>query len=538
MNRDEAVRCVELARNEVLKGNVQRALRLAEKSVALHPNEEATLLVEELRSRVAGASSAPSSSSPSSTSSTTKSAAAAAASRQKTAGAQGNGDARAAGETQADGAVGGAAGGRETGARARPASRHGGDEGEPTASAAASSSAAANSAPKRSAGKRTSGGAHGSKENDVAAVRRIATSHSLYKVLSVTRDASDAEIRRAYRTHALRFHPDKNKTAGAEDAFKRVGHAFQVLSNPQKRRMYDQHGAEDEQALIRQRAAERQAASGMRQRRGQAGNVYVFGGGDPFADMFFGGFGGPEMSAEELFQAFFFGGGGGLGGGVAQQRARRATAAQRQAEARAARFRHGGGVGGATSVGRGVREHYALLLQLLPLLLFVVLPSLLSMLSPAPMFSIDARGAYRVPMRTRHTDLPYFVQRQYIHRTQGASSTASPAKQQQQRQHGGGGASDKRKERERVRVERQVEQEWTKRFAAGCRSEHMRREQLMEFARASWTAANRQRYEQAAAAVDLAACQRYEELRNKMAAAAAASGSSADDNHGGGRRRR
>jgi curved DNA-binding protein len=64
-----------------------------------------------------------------------------------------------------------------------------------------------------------------------------------YKVLGVDRSASPEEIGKAYRRLARKYHPDVNRSAGAEDQFKRINEAHQVLGDPEKRRRYDMLGA-------------------------------------------------------------------------------------------------------------------------------------------------------------------------------------------------------------------------------------------------------------------------------------------------------
>ena len=64
-----------------------------------------------------------------------------------------------------------------------------------------------------------------------------------YKILGVSRDASAEDIKRAYRKLARQYHPDKNKAKGAEDKFKEANEANEVLSDPKKRKAYDQLGA-------------------------------------------------------------------------------------------------------------------------------------------------------------------------------------------------------------------------------------------------------------------------------------------------------
>ncbi len=64
-----------------------------------------------------------------------------------------------------------------------------------------------------------------------------------YKILGVERDASDAQVKQAYRRLARKYHPDVSKEADAETRFKEIGEAYEVLKDPQKRQSYDQLGA-------------------------------------------------------------------------------------------------------------------------------------------------------------------------------------------------------------------------------------------------------------------------------------------------------
>jgi DnaJ-class molecular chaperone len=65
-----------------------------------------------------------------------------------------------------------------------------------------------------------------------------------YKILGIARGATDDEIKKAYRKLALKYHPDKNKAAGAEERFKEIAEAYEVLSDKKKRDIYDQLGEE------------------------------------------------------------------------------------------------------------------------------------------------------------------------------------------------------------------------------------------------------------------------------------------------------
>ena len=65
-----------------------------------------------------------------------------------------------------------------------------------------------------------------------------------YQILGVEKTATEDEIKKAYRKMALRFHPDKNKDPGAEEKFKEISEAYEVLSDKDKRAAFDRYGSE------------------------------------------------------------------------------------------------------------------------------------------------------------------------------------------------------------------------------------------------------------------------------------------------------
>jgi len=70
----------------------------------------------------------------------------------------------------------------------------------------------------------------------------MATKRDYYEVLGVDRSASDEEIKRAFRKLAFKYHPDRNREDGAEEKFKEINEAYEVLSDPEKRASYDRWG--------------------------------------------------------------------------------------------------------------------------------------------------------------------------------------------------------------------------------------------------------------------------------------------------------
>ncbi len=122
-----------------------------------------------------------------------------------------------------------------------------------------------------------------------------------YKILGVNRSASDDEIKKAYKKRALKYHPDKNPDTDTSKQFSDVANAYEVLSDPEKRRIYDLRGEE---------ALKSGMGGGGQQFNGFPGG-FTF---DPFEmfEQFFGNDGGGGFQGER----FGMGGGGcGRGGG-------------------------------------------------------------------------------------------------------------------------------------------------------------------------------------------------------------------------------
>lgn len=131
-----------------------------------------------------------------------------------------------------------------------------------------------------------------------------------YGILGISKTASEAEIKKAYRKLALKYHPDKNKSTGAEEKFKELAEAYEVLSDKKKREIYDQVG---EEGL---KAGAGCGGPGFTQAGGQgmpggAQYTYQFHG-DPFET--FKTFFQSDSGAQGIFSQMGFGGPGGGGG--------------------------------------------------------------------------------------------------------------------------------------------------------------------------------------------------------------------------------
>ena len=110
-----------------------------------------------------------------------------------------------------------------------------------------------------------------------------------YEVLGVSKSATDDEIKKAYRKLSKIYHPDINKAPDAEEKFKEIAEAYEVLSDAQKRAAYDQYG---------------HASTDPNFGAGGGGGFGGFSGGSYGGASGFGGF-------EDIFSSFFGGGGGG-----------------------------------------------------------------------------------------------------------------------------------------------------------------------------------------------------------------------------------
>lgn len=271
---------------------------------------------------------------------------------------------------------------------------------------------------------------------------------SHYEVLGVGKDASDDEIKRAYKKLALKYHPDKNSAPSAEAAFKAISAAFTCLSDPAKREIYDQTGTDGDQPYA-----------------GGGG-----GGGNPMAHMH-------QVDPEEIYRMFFqsFGAQPGFAASFGPGGFRRHT------------FHHGGGRE-APHEGRANRQQVPLfqqIIQFLPviLLLFMSFSSYSNTYS-APAFSLQRQGTYQTIKNTKYSSspkIPYFVANQF-------DSLYRPDSEALRR------------------VEQEVEREYKAWLTAKCRNERQIKNNRLYQARFSGEKAR-----EAASAMPLASCDELED---------------------------
>ena len=72
----------------------------------------------------------------------------------------------------------------------------------------------------------------------------VLSKSNYYRILGVSKDAEEEEIKKAYRKFAIKLHPDKNKAPQSSEAFKKVSAAYACLTDPKKREFYDLTGQE------------------------------------------------------------------------------------------------------------------------------------------------------------------------------------------------------------------------------------------------------------------------------------------------------
>ncbi|XP_065367858.1 dnaJ homolog subfamily B member 12 isoform X2 [Calliphora vicina] len=208
-------------------------------------------------------------------------------------------------------------------------------------------------------------------------VKKINNCKNYYQVLSVTREASDSEIKKAYKKLALHLHPDKNHAPGAVEAFKTLGNAMTILTDGKKRKEYDLSGGDyitptgKSSNFSKSTSSFQQYYSHSHQHHRNSPSEGAFSAGE-------------EFTAEELFHMFF----GNYPSSQGQYRRRPYQAAnQRQPQE------------------QGQQPSLAFVL----LLLMILISMFMSLASTDPLYSLSHSSKYNVRRQTQHLSIPYYV---------------------------------------------------------------------------------------------------------------------------------
>ncbi|KAL6098582.1 dnajc18 [Pungitius sinensis] len=235
-------------------------------------------------------------------------------------------------------------------------------------------------------------------EDQRQGVLRIKNCKDFYEILGVTKNASDEDLKKAYRKLALKFHPDKNFAPGATDAFKAIGNAYAVLSNPEKRQQYDQYGD--------QSAAPNAPQHSAHSRHGYHRNFHR----DFEAD----------ISPEELFNIFF--GGRFPTGNIHVYTNQGASYSQFYQPRRRRAFERREEVVEENNNNQS-QNTFTALLQLLPVLMLILISVFTQMMATNPPYSLFYKPAMGlvVSRETQHMGVPYYVDKSFEKEYRGAA---------------------------------------------------------------------------------------------------------------------
>ncbi|XP_029030000.1 dnaJ homolog subfamily C member 18 [Betta splendens] len=233
-------------------------------------------------------------------------------------------------------------------------------------------------------------------EDQRQGVLRIKNCKDFYEILGVSKEASDEDLKKAYRKLALKFHPDKNFAPGATDAFKAIGNAYAVLSNPEKRQQYDQYG--DQSAAST--APQQQSYS----RHGHHRSFHR----DFEAD----------ISPEELFNIFF--GGRFPTGNIHVYTNQGASYSQFYQPRRRRAYERREEVVVEENQSQNT---FTALLQLLPVLVLILISVFTQMMATNPPYSLFYKPAMGlvVSRETQHMGVPYYVDKGFQKEYRGAA---------------------------------------------------------------------------------------------------------------------
>ncbi|KAJ1528884.1 hypothetical protein ONE63_007253 [Megalurothrips usitatus] len=211
-------------------------------------------------------------------------------------------------------------------------------------------------------------------KSHVEAVKKIKKSKDYYEILGVDKEASESEIRKSYKKLALLIHPDKNQAPGAQEAFKVIGNAVAILTDPEKRKQYDLYGsAEERVSHHHNQGHEHNYTRGFE----------------------------ADLTAEELFNLFF-------GGGLPNQN----VYVRRQGRWQRTPDHH--------NHQRGEPSNYGVAMQMLPILLLILLSMMSGFFISDPIYSLQPSSKFSIQRKTMNLKVPYYVKENFHTEHQGS----------------------------------------------------------------------------------------------------------------------
>ncbi|XP_005940052.1 dnaJ homolog subfamily B member 14 [Haplochromis burtoni] len=217
-------------------------------------------------------------------------------------------------------------------------------------------------------------------KEQVEGVQRIKRCKDYYEVLGVNKEAGDDELKKAYRKLALKYHPDKNHAPGATEAFKKIGNAYAVLSNADKRRQYDLTGGEEPSSPSHSHGA------GFDFHRGFEADI----------------------TPEDLFNMFF---GGGFPSSNAHTFTNGRTSYSHQTDYRQERTEERGDGG------------FSMFIQLMPIVVLILVSLLSQMMVSPPPYSLYSRPStgQTIKRQTENLHVDYYVTRDFKSEFKGSA---------------------------------------------------------------------------------------------------------------------
>lgn len=253
------------------------------------------------------------------------------------------------------------------------------------------------------------------KEQEQIVIKTLSyKSHQYYEVLAVLKTSSETDIKKSYRKLAIKLHPDKNPHPRSSEAFKLLNKAWGVLSDSNKKHIYDQTGVDPDSRGGGGGSSSGGSGAAEAFARAAAGGQRFQGGGNVNEDLFNMFFGGGGMPGQAGGPTFMFGnngftysfGGNGMGGGDPFFQNVRQRRGQQRGPPRGAGYGEDGEDEGSI---------LTTLRHLIPIFLFLLVPFLSAIFSESsiPEYSFSATRKFNTMRTTPVHSIPFYVEKNF-----------------------------------------------------------------------------------------------------------------------------